>query len=61
MVVFMLAIDKSKSTHLASVGIGLSLFIAELWATPLTGGSLNPARALGPAVVMRHFERHDWI
>lgn len=26
-----------------------------------TGGSLNPARSLGPAVASRHFVGHHWI
>ncbi|CAD6907070.1 unnamed protein product [Tilletia controversa] len=49
--IFMLAGEKHKATFLAPVGIGLSLFLAELWATGLTGGSLNPARSLGPDVI----------
>jgi len=37
----MLAVEKHKSTPLAPVGIGLTLFACELWALCLTGGSLN--------------------
>ena len=32
--------------------IGLAVFVAILVAGPLTGAALNPARALGPAIVM---------
>ncbi len=61
MVVFMLAIERHKSTHLASVGIGLSLFISALFAGPLTGASLNPAPSLGPDVVLGRIESSCWI
>lgn len=59
--VYMLAGEKHKSTFLAPVGIGLALFLGELLATGYTGGSLNPARALGPDVVARTFDSFAWI
>ncbi|CAD6941283.1 unnamed protein product, partial [Tilletia controversa] len=59
--IFMLAGEKHKATFLAPVGIGLSLFLAELWATGLTGGSLNPARSLGPDVIAGEFDGTAWI
>ena len=42
-------------------GIGLSLFIAELTGVYFTGGSLNPARSFGPAVVDHQFSGYHWI
>jgi aquaporin related protein len=42
-------------------GIGLSLFIAELTGVYFTGGSLNPARSFGPAVVNLSFAHYHWI
>lgn len=42
-------------------GIGLSLFIAELTGVYFTGGSLNPARSFGPAVVNASFVSYHWI
>lgn len=59
--IFMLAAEKHKGTFLAPVGIGLSLFIAELAGVYYTGGSLNPARSFGPCVANRHFPREHWI
>lgn len=59
--VLMLAGEKHKSTFLAPVGIGLALFVAELMGVYYTGGSLNPARSFGPAVVTRDFPSHHWI
>ncbi|KAK4569493.1 Aquaporin-1 [Recurvomyces mirabilis] len=59
--IFMLAAEKHKGTYIAPVGIGLSLFVAELTGVYFTGGSLNPARSFGPAVVVQSFERYHWI
>ncbi|SAM82483.1 uncharacterized protein UBRO_04479 [Ustilago bromivora] len=59
--IFLLAAEKHRGTFLAPVGIGLALFLAELLGTNYTGGSLNPARSLGPNVVLGLFESYDWI
>lgn len=59
--VYMLAGEKHKATYLAPIGIGLALFLGELAATGYTGGSLNPARSLGPDVIARHFDGFAWI
>lgn len=59
--IFMLAAEKHKGTFIAPVGIGLSLFIAELTGVYFTGGSLNPARSFGPAAVNRQFHSYHWI
>ncbi|CAI6339864.1 unnamed protein product [Periconia digitata] len=59
--IFMLAKEKHKATFIAPVGIGLSLFVAELVGVYYTGGSLNPARSFGPCVVTGVFDREHWI
>ncbi|KAI1261879.1 aquaporin-like protein [Xylariaceae sp. FL1019] len=59
--IFMLAAEKHRATFIAPVGIGLSLFIAELMGVYYTGGSLNPARSFGPSVVSASFESYHWI
>lgn len=46
---------------MACLGIGLSLFVAELTGVYFTGGSLNPARSFGPAAVDRSFVGYHWI
>ncbi|KAH8668738.1 aquaporin-like protein [Xylariales sp. PMI_506] len=59
--ILMLAKEKHRSTFIAPVGIGLALFVAELVGVYYTGGSLNPARSLGPCVVTGTFEHEHWI
>ncbi|CAD6593082.1 MAG: hypothetical protein ASARMPREDX12_006692 [Alectoria sarmentosa] len=59
--IFMLAAEKHKATFIAPVGIGLSLFIAELTGVFYTGGSVNPARSFGPEVVLHTFHHYHWI
>ncbi len=80
MAIFMLAVEKSKATFLAPIGIGIAFFISELAGMMLddlmipyayimtltigvyyTGGSLNPARTLGPAVANKNFPSYFWI
>ncbi|EHK97447.1 putative Aquaporin-1 [Glarea lozoyensis 74030] len=59
--IFMLAAEKHKGTFIAPIGIGLSLFVAELTGVYFTGGSVNPARSFGPAVVSHTFASYHWI
>lgn len=44
-----------KATIPAGLAIGLTLTFAILMGGPLTGGSLNPARTLGPAVATGNY------
>lgn len=57
----MLAAEKTKSTFIAPIGIGLALFICMLVGTQYTGAALNPARAFGPAVIAGKFNGYHWI
>ncbi|KZL82525.1 mip family channel protein [Colletotrichum incanum] len=59
--IFMLAKEKHRATFIAPVGIGLTLFIAELVGVQFTGGSLNPARSFGPCVITATFDQEHWI
>ncbi|KAK1251575.1 hypothetical protein MKX07_007054 [Trichoderma sp. CBMAI-0711] len=60
-VVLMLAVERSRYTFIAPVGIGLALFVVMLAGTSYTGASLNPARSFGCAVATPHFPGYEWI
>lgn len=59
--IFMLAAEKHQANFIAPVGIGLALFVAQMFGTYFTGSSLNPARSFGPAVVVHQFASYHWI
>jgi aquaporin Z len=40
---------------LAAIGVGAYIALAGLWAGPFSGASMNPARSLGPALVLWNF------
>ncbi|MDQ6783493.1 MAG: aquaporin [Actinomycetota bacterium] len=42
----------------AALAVAGSIIVAGLWAGPITGASMNPARSLGPAIVGGHWS--DW-
>jgi aquaporin Z len=45
---------------LSALGVGAYIAVAGLWASPVSGASMNPARSIGPALVDAHL--HDlWI
>lgn len=44
-----------KVTHVAGLAIGFTLVFCILMGGPLTGASLNPARSIGPALVLGDF------
>ncbi|GAA6029663.1 hypothetical protein JCM8097_000991 [Rhodosporidiobolus ruineniae] len=56
-----LAIEKNEAAPVAALGIGLALFCAELVGVNYTGGSLNPARSIGPGVISGNFSGYFWI
>lgn len=55
-VIMAVATDERANTASASIAIGLALGVGVLVAGPLTGGSLNPARTLGPMIVAGRFD-----
>ena len=50
----------SQDTSLMPMFIGFSIMVCLIIGIPVSGGSLNPARSFGPAVVSGVFENH-WI
>ncbi|CAD6565881.1 MAG: hypothetical protein CYPHOPRED_000082 [Cyphobasidiales sp. Tagirdzhanova-0007] len=59
--VLMLAAEKHKATYLAPIGIGLTLFVCQMFGTLWTGCGMNPARSFGPSVVTASFPKYHWI
>ncbi|KAK4699097.1 hypothetical protein P7C70_g7169, partial [Phenoliferia sp. Uapishka_3] len=59
--VLMTAVEKSKQTFIAPLVIGLALFIGHLAAVGYTGAGINPARTLGPAVILHAFPSNSWV
>jgi MIP family channel proteins len=52
--------DDRAPRHLAPLAIGATVFLGALVTGPLTGGSFNPARSLGPAVALGDWSAH-WL
>lgn len=50
LVIVAVATDKRAPPGAAGLAIGLAVGVGALFAGPLTGGSMNPARTLGPAI-----------
>ncbi|KAF9347952.1 hypothetical protein BGX34_002791 [Mortierella sp. NVP85] len=53
--------EKNRSTFLAALPYGLTLFSCHLFATRYTNAAINPARAFGTSVAARSFAREHWI
>lgn len=55
--------ERGAPTAAAGVAGGLIVIANALWGGPFTGGSMNPARALGPALAAQHWSNHAvyWI
>jgi aquaporin Z len=54
------ATDPNNAPGVAPLAIGATVFAGALVTGPLTGGSFNPARTLGPAVVGGVWTAH-WL
>jgi glycerol uptake facilitator-like aquaporin len=59
---FMNFVDKSQPCHgnLAPIPIGFAVIVGILASGNLSGGSMNPARSLGPAVAA-NFYQDQWV
>jgi MIP family channel proteins len=54
-VILAVATDERANTATASLAIGFALGVAVLIGGPVSGGSANPARSLGPMIVAANF------
>ena len=50
----LVATSRVGSPGFAGLAIGLALAVVHLIGIPLTGTSVNPARSLGPAIIVGH-------
>ena len=60
LVIFAVATDERVPRAVAPFVIGITVFAGALVTGPLTGGSFNPARSLGPAVAGNLWQSH-WL
>jgi MIP family channel proteins len=56
-VVYGSAVD-ARAPKIGGLAIGLTVAIGILFAGPMTGGALNPARTFGPALASGHWNNH---
>jgi aquaporin NIP len=59
-VIMAVATDERTPVAIAPFAIGGTVFLGALVTGPLTGGSFNPARSLGPAVISGNWTAH-WV
>ena len=50
LVIIAVATDKRVSSAVPALAIGFTVVVGVLIGGPITGGSMNPARSLGPAL-----------
>ena len=59
-VIYFTAIHKKAVKWFAGLAIGFTIWLEAIFAWPITGASMNPARSIGPAFISFHFE-HLWL
>ncbi|MSP79426.1 MAG: MIP family channel protein, partial [Dehalococcoidia bacterium] len=59
-IIFATAVDPKGLNNIAPLAIGFTVLLIHLFAVPLTGASVNPARSFGPALISGTWVNH-WI
>ena len=54
------AVHGKATKDFAGLAIGLTVGLEAMFAGPITGGSMNPARSFGPAIMSGNYD-HLWI
>ncbi|XP_073968803.1 aquaporin homolog protein drip isoform X2 [Rhodnius prolixus] len=52
--------DRNDLANAAPIAIGIAITCCHIFAVPITGSSMNPARALGPAAIQSVWDHH-WV
>jgi aquaporin Z len=60
MMVILFVSQNEKVSHFTGFAVGGTVFLEALFAGPITGASMNPARSIAPAFVSGHLES-VWI
>ena len=60
LVIINVATGSKEQGMFAGLAIGGTVLLEAMFAGPICGASMNPARSLGPAVVSGHLE-HLWV
>jgi aquaporin NIP len=60
MMVILFISQNKKIDHFTGFAVGATVLLEALFAGPITGASMNPARSIAPALVSGHLE-HLWI
>ena len=59
-VILNISTSTKEKDLIAGVVVGATIALEALFAGPITGASMNPARSLGPALVSGHLQ-YVWI
>lgn len=59
-VIVAVATDTRAVGQMAAIAIGATVALNSLWAGPISGASMNPARSFGPALVAGQW-LHHWV
>jgi aquaporin Z len=54
------AVHAKAVKSFAGLAIGFTVGLEAMFAGPICGASMNPARSIGPAVISGHYE-HLWL
>ena len=60
LVIINVATSSKEQGMFAGLAIGSTVLLEAMFAGPICGASMNPARSIGPAIVSGHTE-HLWI
>jgi len=59
-VIFNVALGSKEVGIMAGLAIGVTVLLEALFAGPISGASMNPARSIGPALLNWNF-KHLWV